>query len=285
MRTYLDCIPCLMTQALRAARLATDNEEKIKLIMDEVGLMVKDIPMDNPPPKTAMRVYRIIAQITGNPDPCRVLKNHHTRKALELYPTLKEKISRSSDRLLAAIRLAIAGNVIDFGIKYSLDIEEDLDRILKQELAVSDYDPFREYLALVDEILYLGDNAGESVLDRILIEELNKPVRYIVRSAPIINDVTYSDAVQAGLNKVSTLMASGTDAPGMVLEICSPEFKETFYRSKMVISKGQGNFEALSETSAPVFFLLIAKCPVVARDIGVHVGDMILKAPPEWPLP
>ena len=284
MRTYLDCIPCLMNQALRAARLATDNEKIIKTVMDEVGLMIKDIPMENPPPKTAQRVYRLVGEITGNSDPCRNLKNHHTRKALELYPTLKEKISRSTDRLHAAIRLAIAGNVIDFGIKYSLDIEADINQILKQDLAVSDYEPFREYLALADEILYIGDNAGESVFDRILIEELNKPVSYIVRSAPIINDVTYTDAVLAGLNKVSTLMACGTDAPGTVMEICSPAFREKFYRSKLVISKGQGNFEALSETSAPVFFLLIAKCPVVARDTGVNVGDMIFKASPRWPL-
>jgi uncharacterized protein with ATP-grasp and redox domains len=181
--------------------------------------------------------------------------------------------------------LAIAGNVIDFGINYSLDIVKDIDRILKQDLAVSDYGPFKAYLADADEVLYIGDNAGESVLDRILIEELNKPVRYIVRSAPIINDVTYTDAVQAGLDKVATLMASGTDAPGTVMEICSPEFRETFSRSKMVISKGQGNFEALSETSAPVFFLLIAKCKIIARDIGVNVGDMILKAPPVGPPP
>ena len=169
--------------------------------------------------------------------------------------------------------------MIDYGINYNGDIEKDIDRILKQDLAVSDYDSFKAYLSATEKVLYIGDNAGESVLDRILIEELNKPVTYIVRSAPIINDVTHTDAVQAGLNQVSTLMASGTDAPGTVMEICTPEFQETFYRSKMVISKGQGNFEALSETSAPVFFLLIAKCPIVARDIGVNVGDMVLKGP------
>jgi uncharacterized protein with ATP-grasp and redox domains len=285
MRTYLDCIPCLMNQALRAARLATDNEEVIKSIMDEVGLMIKDIPMESPPPATALHVYRIVGELTGNADPCRELKNHHTCKALELYPALKEKVSQSTDRLLAAIRLAIAGNVIDFGINRSLDIEKDIDRIFGQDLAVSDYNAFRAYLNETDEIVYIGDNAGESVLDRILIEELNKPVRYIVRSAPIINDVTYTDAVQAGLDKVSTLMASGTDAPGTIMEICSPEFIETFFRATLVISKGQGNFEALSDTSAPVFFLLIAKCPIVARDLGANVGDMILKKSPAWSLP
>jgi len=279
MRTYLDCIPCLMNQALRAARLATRSEAQIKRILDQVGQMIRDIPMESPPPVTARHVYRIIEKVSGNADPCRSLKKSNTAKALELYPALKEKIERSEDRLLAAIRLAIAGNVIDFGVNQLLDIENDIDGKHQQDLAVSDYDRFKAHLAAADEILYIGDNAGESVLDRLLIEELNKPVRYIVRSAPIINDVTYPDAVQAGLDRVATLMDSGADAPGTVLDLCSPEFREAFDRSKMIISKGQGNFEALSETRAPVFFLLIAKCPVVARDAGADVGDMILKGP------
>ena len=279
MRTYLDCIPCLMNQALRAARLATDNEERIKKVLDAVGEMIKAIPMGNPPPKTAMRIYRLVGEMTGNWDPLHDLKKQHTRMALDLYPILKEKIHRSHDRLHTALRYAIAGNVIDCGINHRIDIEEEIDLILKQDLAISDYDNFRRYQAFADEILYIGDNAGESVFDRLLIEELDMPVTYVVRSAPIINDVTYEDALMAGLGAVSTLVESGAEAPGTVLEICSPEFRERFYRSKFVISKGQGNFEALSETPAPLFFLLMAKCPVIARDIGVNVGDMVLKGP------
>jgi uncharacterized protein with ATP-grasp and redox domains len=197
----------------------------------------------------------------------------------QLYPIVKEKISWSRDRLLTAIRFAIAGNVIDFGVNHNLDVEKEVDQVFKQDLAVSDYDKFREFHTAADEILYIGDNAGETVFDRILIEELNKPVTYAVRSAPIINDVTREDAVMAGLNMVSTLIDSGTDTCGVVMESCSPEFRETFYRSKLIISKGQGNFEALFETAAPVFFLLVAKCPLLARDIGVNVGDRVLKGP------
>jgi uncharacterized protein with ATP-grasp and redox domains len=268
-----------MNQALRAARWATEDEETIKKIMDEVGLMIKDIPMKTPPPKTAMHVHGIVNDITGNPDPLQNMKKTNIRLILDLYPALKDKINRSDDRLLSAIRLATAGNIIDFGIDRNFDIERELDQSLKQNLAISNYSEFKEHLALADEILYIGDNAGESVLDRLLIEELKKPVTYVVRSAPIINDVTYSDAVMAGLDNVAALMTSGTDAPGTVIEICSPEFRDKFYRSKLVISKGQGNFEALSETSSPVFFLLLAKCPIIARDIGASVGDMVLKGP------
>jgi damage-control phosphatase, subfamily I len=279
MRTYLDCIPCLMNQALRAARLATGNEVKIKKVLDHVGLMIKDIPLESPPPETAMRVYRMAGKITGNPDPYRDLKNRDIRKALELYPVLKKEVSQSTDRLLTALRISIAGNVIDFGIDRNFDIKNKIEELLQLHLSVFDYDQFRSYLAATDKILYIGDNAGESVFDRILIEEINKPVTYVVRSAPIINDVTYTDAVMSGLDTVSTLMASGAETPGTVLERCTIEFKEKFYHSGCVISKGQGNFEALSEEKVPLFFLLIAKCPIVARDIGVEVGDMVLKGP------
>jgi uncharacterized protein with ATP-grasp and redox domains len=276
MRTYLDCIPCLMNQTLRAARLATDDEKTIKAILDRVGSLVKEIPMGDPPPKTARRVYRIIEESTGNPDPYHELKIRNTQTALELYPALKEKIRRSGDPLLTAIRLAIAGNVIDFGINERVDIQKEIDQKMKQTLVISDYDAFKASLASCDEILYIGDNAGESVFDRILIEEINKPVEYTVRSAPVINDVTHADALQAGLDQVAKVIPSGADSPGVVLELCSPKFRDRFNRSKMIISKGQGNFEALSDVNAPVFFLLIAKCPIIARDIGVSVGDMIL---------
>jgi uncharacterized protein with ATP-grasp and redox domains len=268
-----------MNQALRTARLTTGNEKTIKSILDQVGTLVKTVSMEDPPPKTARSVYRIISASTGNKDPYRELKARNTQTALELYPRLRKRIRRSDDPLLTAIRLAIAGNVIDFGVHESVDIQKEIDLRLNQELAISDVDAFTAALSATDEILYIGDNAGETVFDRLLIEVLAKPVRYVVRSAPVINDATYSDAVKAGLDQVATLMRSGADAPGTVLEQCSPDFIDTFNRSTMVISKGQGNFEALSDVMAPVFFLLIAKCPIIARDIGVNVGDMILKGP------
>ena len=125
--------------------------------------------------------------------------------------------------------------------------------------------------------LYIGDNAGESVFDRILIERLNKPVTYIVREIPIINDVTYKDALQAGIDKVATIFSSGTRAPGTFLKKCSREFIEMFNSAKFIISKGQGNYEGLSNEKHRIFFLLKAKCYVIANDIGVSEGDIVLK--------
>jgi len=277
MKTYLDCFPCFINQALRAARLSTDDEKKIKMVLDEVGMMLKDIPLKNTPPESGRLIYRKISEITGNPDPYREIKRESTKKALLLYPSLKDQIERSRDRLLTAIRIAIAGNVIDFGASWNFDLENEIDEALAKAFAICDYGRFKDGLDEAREVLYIGDNAGECVFDRILIEEMKKPVKYIVRDMPIINDAIYEDAVQAGIDKVATILSSGTDAPGTILNTCSSEFKELYDNSKFIISKGQGNYEALSSERRPIFFLLKTKCHVIANDIGVNEGDIILK--------
>ncbi len=277
MRTYLDCIPCFVDQALRAGRMATDDEKILKRILDEVGMMLRDIPLESTPPETGMLVYEKVREITGEFDPYKELKIESTEKALALYPSLKRIVEQSNDKLLTAIRMAIAGNVIDFGPNRDFDIEEEIDVVLKKEFAIYDYDKFKDGLDKTSEILYLGDNAGEAVFDRILIEELKKPVTYVVRDVPVINDVTYEDALQAGIDEVASIVSSGTSAPGTILKTCNAEFKEEYNNSDFIISKGQGNYEGLSNERRPIFFLLKVKCHVIAQDIGVNVGDIILK--------
>ena len=277
MRTYLDCIPCFFSQALRAGRIATGDEKKLKKLLDEIGRMLSDIPLESSPPETGMRIYEQVSAITGVFDPYKELKRASTEEALALYPALKNKVEKSNDKLLTAIRIAIAGNVIDFGVNRNFNIEAELAKVLKTDFAIFDYDKFKDHLDKTDEILYIGDNAGESVFDRILIETMEKPVIYVVRETPVINDVTYEDAIQAGIDKVAPIISSGTSAPGTVLGTCNAEFKEVYKNSNFVISKGQGNYEGLSDENQPIFFLLMAKCWVIANDIGVNEGDIILK--------
>ena len=277
MRTYLDCIPCFFNQALRAGRMVTGDEKKLKRLLDEVGTVLRDIPVENTPPETGMLIYEKISRITGEYDPYKEIKRKNISKILRLYPALKKEVEKSDDRLLTAIRLAIAGNVIDLGVNKKFDIEEEIDIVLKKDFAIFDYEKFKRYLDKTDEILYIGDNAGESVFDRILIEEIKKPVTYVVREIPVINDVTREDAINAGIDKVARILSSGTSAPGTVLKTCSSEFMEIYGRSKFIISKGQGNYEGLSEEKGLIFFLLKAKCWVIAADIGVKEGDIVLK--------
>lgn len=277
MKTYLDCFPCFLEQALRAARIATDDEKKIKGVLDEIGTMLRNIPLESTPPESGRLIYQKVSEITGNPDPYREIKKESTKKALSLYPALKSEVEKSNDRLLTAIRMAISGNVIDFGPNPGFDLKNDVEEILKKDFAICDYELFKDMLSKAREVLYIGDNAGECVFDRILIEEIKKPVVYAVRDIPIINDATYEDAVEAGIDKVANIISSGADAPGAILKRCSKEFMEVYNNSGFIISKGQGNYEALSNEIHPIFFILKAKCHVIGDDMGVCEGDIVLK--------
>ncbi len=279
MKTYLDCIPCFMGQALRAGRIATKDEKKIKELLNIIGGLIKDIPMENTPPETARIVYQKISEITGVDDPYKNIKEANIKEALSLYPELKEIIKKSKNKLLTAIRIAIAGNVIDFGALNDFNIVENVKTVLKQDFAIFDFEKFKNELKNTESILYLGDNAGESVFDKILIEELNKPVIYAVREIPIINDVTIDDAAASGLNEVAQIISSGSTAPATILSLCNENFLNKFYNADMIISKGQGNYEGLSNVKQDrIFFMLMAKCSIIANDLQVKNGDIILKA-------
>lgn len=277
MKTYLDCLPCFVEQALRAARIATNDDKVIKQVLDEVGCMIKDTPMENTPAESGIRVYGKIREITGVADPYREIKQRHIAEARALYPELEKMVAKAEDPLLTAIRIAIAGNVIDLGINKVFDLVADIKKILLQDFALFDYEAFKKALHKAENVLYIGDNAGESVFDKLLIGQLKKRVVYAVRSQPIINDATMEDAVASGLDEVTELMESGSTAPGTILRYCTPEFLKIYREADLVISKGQGNYEGLSDENRPIFFLLKAKCPVIARDMGVQEGDIVLK--------
>lgn len=277
MKLYLDCIPCFMQQALRAGRMATSDEKKIKQILDETGEMVKTISMHATPAEIGMSVYRIVSKVTGVSDPYKKIKQKHLAETKSIYPELEKIVANSDDKLLSAIRIAIAGNVIDLGVIKSFDIVKDVKSILKRDFAIFDYSAFKKQLEKAENILYIGDNVGESVFDKILIKELKKPVIYAVRSIPIINDVTMEDAIASGLDEVAELIDSGCESPGIILNKSTPEFLEIFNTSGLVISKGQGNFEGLSDCSRQVFFLLKTKCPIISNHLGVEEGSIIFK--------
>ena len=276
MKSYLDCYPCFFTQAIRTSRMITLDDKKIWQILNEVSLSLPDVPFGATPPEIGREVYRIISKRTGIKDPYRKIKEKCTRQALSLYPELKKLINSSEDRLMTAIRLSIAGNVIDFGANFDFDLKKDIGTILSQDFSINHYREFCEALDKARKILYLADNAGETVFDRFLIEEINKPVIYVVRAHPIINDATREDALLAGIDKVAEIVSSGCDAPGNILKFCSDEFLKIYRSADLIISKGQGNYEGLSDEDRPIFFLLKTKCHVIARDIGIDEGSIVL---------
>jgi hypothetical protein len=266
-----------MQQALRAGRMATTDNKELKQILDDTGELVKTVSMETTAPEIGKKVYRIVSNITGNQDPYRNIKQQHIAETKSIYPELEKIVANSNDKLLTAIRIAIAGNVIDLGVTKSFDIVKDVRSILKQEFAIFDYSAFKSQLEKAENILYIGDNVGESVFDKILIKELKKPVKYAVRSIPIINDVTMDDAIASGLDEVAELIDSGCESPGIILSQSTPEFLELFNTSGLIISKGQGNFEGLSDCNQQVFFLLKAKCTIISNHLDVEEGSIVLK--------
>jgi uncharacterized protein with ATP-grasp and redox domains len=277
MKTYLDCIPCFFKQALFAARAAVDDEERIKEVLNRIGVLVAEIPMYSSPPETGREIYRIVREVTGIDDPFAGLKAESIRTALALYPQFRRRVEASKDPLETALRLAIAGNVIDFGANPDVQLEEEIQETVQLEPTINDSETFKEVLKSARSILYVGDNAGETVFDKILIETMDRPLTYVVRERPVINDATLEDAIESGLDKAADIVTSGWDGPGVSLKGGSEAFLRHYERADLIISKGQGNYETLSGEQKPIFYLLKAKCPVIARNLGVNKGDTVIK--------
>jgi uncharacterized protein with ATP-grasp and redox domains len=287
MKTYLDCIPCFFRQALEGSRIVRATPKQQKKIIDEFARRIPKISLEASPPEIARIGYKLLRIVSFNGDPYQAIKQKSNRCALRLLGKLREKVTRSKDKLLTAVELAIAGNIIDFGVKNNLNIKEELKKVLAEEnkvihkQSIFHYAEFRQALKRAGDILYLADNAGEVVFDRVLIEEIKKEcpdknIYYAVKEKPVINDALLEDAKVCGIDKVVRVISNGTDAPGTILALCSKEFKQIYKSTDMIISKGQGNFESLSNEKRPIFFLFMVKCPVVAKETGCKMGNIVL---------
>ncbi len=279
MKTSLDCIPCFVRQALNAARMVSTDIAVQKRILQEVLSWASDMNMDQPAPVMGQHIHRLLRKIVGIEDPYRAAKDHQNRIALALLPEMRTKIESATDSLSMALRLAIAGNVIDLGVHDIVtedDVRESINQALNRPL-VGEEIGFRNAVAEAQSILYLTDNAGEITFDRLLIEQLSPArVTVVVRGGPVINDATRVDAHAAGLQEIVEIIDNGSDAPGTLLDDCSQEFKRRFSEADLILAKGQGNFESLSDEPQNIFFLLKAKCSVIAARAGVPIGTHIL---------
>jgi len=283
MKTHLDCLPCLLNQALKTARAATDDECIHRQVINAVAGMIAGLPLDAKPPELAQQAYRIIRQVVKNDDPFHREKMESNRAALAVYPRLKQLVGQSADGIYTACKLAIAGNSIDLGpanFEHS-DLNGIIDTALDYPLAVDNYNRFLNRLRDCRCLLYLGDNAGEIVFDRLLIEQLNqdgeREIYFVVRGEPVINDATMEDALAVGMDRVATVISNESDAPATILSQCSEQVRHLYRSADIIIAKGQGNYESLEGERGNVFFLLRAKCPLIADLLGVRVGDFVLK--------
>ncbi len=277
MKAKMDCIPCILRQVLRASQYSNLSKEiQEKILRESMEALLKET-WDKTPPELAHIAHRI-ARKYAKGDPYKDVKKKSNDESLSLYPKLRKIVDESKDSLRTAIRVAIAGNIIDFGALEEFDIEKTVDEVLHKKFIYDDYTLFVKRLKDAESILYFADNAGEIVFDKLLIEVIEEMKDYkitlVVKAGPIINDATLEDVKYVGLDKlVDEIRYLSNGEIGY--ERNSPEVKRWIKDHDLIISKGQGNYEGLSEFRG-IFYMLMVKCPVIAEDINANVGDIVL---------
>jgi uncharacterized protein with ATP-grasp and redox domains len=281
MQSYTECIPCFVRQAHDELQVQGSNDRQTLRVLRRVMKEAGHFALDHTPPVMAQIIHRIIREETGNADPYAQIKADSTRIALKLAEEAEVVILASVDPFRMAVRFSIAGNIMDFALAANwkgLDLTYFVERTRLKGIDDAMVDRLRLAAERAETILVLGDNCGETVFDRLLIEQFPPAqIFYAVKGSPVINDVTLSDACEAGLDRVAELVENGSDAPGTILEDCSESFCELFERMDLVIAKGQANYETLSGVDRHIFFLTQVKCPVIGRDLGEPVGAWVVR--------
>jgi len=249
-------------------------------LMDYVkGFDRNDTPAEN----SSMAILKAY-EMTGVKDPFEKAKKESNDLALSLYPRLKEIVKNSEDSLYHALKVAVAGNIIDLGINRSYDIDAALQHSLETGFSKDDYERFKKKLQDTKEVLFLGDNAGEIVFDKILVEELvrrGKKVIFAVKEGPVLNDATMQDAVYVGMDKVAELITTGSNFLGISLKRVPETFLNRLKTAELILSKGQANYESLESEEAVkgrIYFLLKVKCGEIGRAAGAELGDVVFMA-------
>lgn len=279
MKTSLDCVSCFVRQALDSVRLVTDDQNIHEEVLRDVLHLAGEMDLRQSPAAMGRRIHQHIRRLTGTDDPYREIKDRFNQLALRLLPDLKSRVQNSSRPLETAIRLAIAGNIVDFGVNSHLDESHVLDAI---EHALSgpltgNVGDFSAAVRNAGRTLYLADNAGEIVFDGLLLEQLpTERIIMVVKGSPVINDATIVDAKATGVTDVVDVIDNGSDAPGTILDTCSESFQKQFAAADLIIAKGQGNYETLSDVKKQIFFVLRVKCSVIAKHTGCSVGSLVL---------
>ncbi|MFC1595876.1 DUF89 domain-containing protein [Candidatus Margulisiibacteriota bacterium] len=281
MQAFIECIPCIVRQTVEVAQMATaDNGLRLAAVRAALRLLADVDPLKATAPELTALIHRQLEKLLGTEDLYQVVKIKENQQALDLYPQVEQLVEDADDRLEMALRVAILGNVIDYGAMIRFDLKDVLSKITTLKFGIYDFPQFKADVMANKKILYVGDNTGEIVFDKILVKELlalGCEVVYAVKSRPILNDVTMVDAEVAGLCGLVEVIKSGSTTPGTLLAEASPEFLKAYARADFLIAKGQGNLETLDNIDKSVYFLLKMKCPYLARELRVETGDLVLR--------
>ena len=271
-----ECVVCRMRQALDVCNfVGVDEITKQSILKRVMEILIEGIENDSPD-EVGFLIQTELKRLTNHDDPYKKVKAESIQKALELYPALVQLVESSGQPLKIAVELCIAGNVIDFGPSNNHDIELAVRQVMEAEKSYFDYAEFTQELNNARTVLVLGDNAGETVFDRLLMEQVDKQFYYAVKGEAVLNDAIFEDAVASGIDQVAEIIDNGSPMSGTFLPRCSPGFKDLFYSADMVISKGQANFETLADEKRRIFFLFKVKCMLLCRKHNLPLNEYVL---------
>lgn len=280
MKATPECLACFMSQALRTARLASPDETVHVAVMQETAASLPGMDLNVSPAALSMGLYQSAIDHSGKADPFYEQKREQNALAMEFLPELEQLVAESEDPLDTALHIAAAGNTIDLGAlaAHEIDVRGTLDQVLHERFAIDHGATFRESLSRCKNLVYLLDNAGEIVFDRLLIQQLLKhtAVTAVVKGAPIINDALMEDAIEVGITELCPVIDNGGPFIGSPLDLVPESFLEVLRGADMIVGKGQGNYETVDVFDGDVFLILKAKCQVVARHMGVNYGQVAL---------
>jgi len=286
MKFSYECIGCHIQQILKVAKLVQMDETTKEVVVRKTLKNLSEMDYDKTNPEMMSLTWRTILSHIDNKDPYQHIKREYNQMMLSIYNELLCDILSGKDAFDMALHLAIEGNVIDYGANHHFVKEDLLEKILcaeKNLLAVDESNALYNALERAEKLLYVGDNCGEIVFDKLFIEVIKNKfpalqITFGVRGGAILNDITYEDVDQVGLNELVEIIDAGNDYPGLVIEMASEKFRHVYDEANVIIAKGQGNYEGLSqEKGKEIFFLLMAKCDMIAGDLGVRTMDKICK--------
>jgi damage-control phosphatase, subfamily I len=269
-----------MRQAIQAVRQISADDALAESVLRHALSLAAKIDYNQPPAMIGREIHALIRKETQNTDPYSEIKSKANNTALKVMSQSRDQILKADNPLQQAVKFAIAGNILDFAIYNGWDdnrFQKCLDDATKKYIDPQQMERLRSALEKADKILYLADNAGETIFDSLLIEQLlPRKIVYAVKSSPVINDALISDALIAGIDKLGTIITNGTDSAGTVLSICSQEFLNEFDNADLIIAKGQANYETLCDVKKNIFFLTQIKCQIIARDLQGNIGDWVI---------
>lgn len=277
LKIYFDCYPCLLRQVLEVFRYLDLDEKAAREMLNQTMQHLIDMDPSLTSSEIAAIIHQSIIKKTGEKDPYYDEKIMSFKKAMEYYDYAQEKILSSPDPLETAVRLCIAGNIIDYGPNPNFDLKMTINQVLNNPFAHFDFTDFKQMLEKSKRILFLADNAGETVFDKLLIEQIKKPLDYAVKSNPIMNDALREDAEMTKFPDYVNIIENGTGIQGTILSKCSENFIKTYKQADMIIAKGMANFETLPEEGNRAFFLLKIKCKPIANLSGIPCESFVLK--------